>query len=302
VSDSDTVRAAGAVLWQERADEGAVEVALVHRSRHDDWSLPKGKLHDGERPLLAACREVMEETGARPAVGPRLPSTRYKVLGRSGGMVPKVVDYWAMRALGGTFVPNDEVGELRWLGLADAHDTLSYEHDRSVLTGFAELPRITGTVLLVRHARAGDRKGWTGPDELRPLDPTGQEQAARLGAVLPFYAPEQVVSADRTRCVETVRPLADALAVPVELDRVFDEDAHAADPARAAVRLRELAGQGRTVVVCSQGGVIPDTVRALADADGLALASTAARKGSVWALFFDGSRLVAADHLPPGEI
>ena len=70
----------------------APEVALVHRRRYDDWSLPKGKSLPGEHVLLTAVREVAEETGIRVVLGRRLPSTHYA---RGGG--PKVVDYWAAR-------------------------------------------------------------------------------------------------------------------------------------------------------------------------------------------------------------
>ena len=55
------VRAAGAVIWRP-AGRGA-QVALVHRPKYDDWSFPKGKLEPGEHVLLAATREVAEETG-----------------------------------------------------------------------------------------------------------------------------------------------------------------------------------------------------------------------------------------------
>ena len=33
------------------------------------------------------------------------------------------------------------------------------------------------TILLVRHARAGSRKDWDGPDEKRPLSKKGRRQA-----------------------------------------------------------------------------------------------------------------------------
>ena len=58
------IRAAGALLWRESSDL-AIEVALVHRPRYDDWSLPKGKVEMGETALQCAYREVMEETGIR---------------------------------------------------------------------------------------------------------------------------------------------------------------------------------------------------------------------------------------------
>ena len=89
------IRAAGAVLWRPGAD--GPEVALVHRRRYDDWSLPKGKSLPGEHVLLTAVREVAEETGVRVVLGPRLPSTHYQQHGNR----PKTVDYWAAKAAGG---------------------------------------------------------------------------------------------------------------------------------------------------------------------------------------------------------
>ena len=71
---ADEVRAAGAVLW--RPAGGGSQVALVHRPKYDDWSFPKGKLDPGEHVLLAAVREVAEETGLRVTLGRRLPPVR----------------------------------------------------------------------------------------------------------------------------------------------------------------------------------------------------------------------------------
>ena len=51
------VRAAGAILVDGE------RVALVHRPRYDDWTLPKGKHEPGEDDIAAALREVREETG-----------------------------------------------------------------------------------------------------------------------------------------------------------------------------------------------------------------------------------------------
>lgn len=71
------VLAAGAALWrhQEHPEQdnaaGAIEVALVHRPRYDDWSLPKGKLDPGETAAIAAVREIAEETGFTARLGRR---------------------------------------------------------------------------------------------------------------------------------------------------------------------------------------------------------------------------------------
>jgi 8-oxo-dGTP diphosphatase len=286
------VRAAGGVLWRD----GPV-VAVVHRERYDDWSLPKGKLDPGEHPLVAACREVLEETGIRPVAGPRLPSTRYAVA-VDGEIAGKDVDYWAMRAADGDFVPNDEVDTLRWLSPSDARGAVTYEHDRKVLAGFAALPLPTTTIVLVRHAKAGSRHAWKGDDDQRPLDERGREQARRLAEILQWFGPTRILSAAKVRCVETVRPTAEKLGLDIEVDPLWDEESH---PERAAARLRDLAARGEPAIVCSQGGIIPEIVSLLAGEDGVDVGSGRTRKGNAWALSFSGGRLVTADCLAPDE-
>ncbi|MBA2506790.1 MAG: NUDIX hydrolase [Thermoleophilaceae bacterium] len=104
-------------------------IAVVHRPRYDDWSLPKGKLDRGEAHEQAALREVEEEIGLRCELGEELPETRYADhKGR-----PKRVRYWRMTVLGGEFEPNDEVDEMRWLEPAEALALLSYDFDRDLV-------------------------------------------------------------------------------------------------------------------------------------------------------------------------
>ena len=114
---------------------GAVEVLLVHRPQYDDWTLPKGKLEDGESYEEAAVREVEEETSLRCRLGRALPAIAYE----SGGR-PKEVRYWEMLPLEpGDGRPQHEVDDLRWLDVADARAALSYDRDRAVLDAFAAL-------------------------------------------------------------------------------------------------------------------------------------------------------------------
>ena len=310
-TDDATVRAAGGVVWRRGAD--GVELAVVHRPRYDDWSLPKGKLDPDEHVLAAACREVIEETGLQPVVGVRLPSTSYLVEphGRqrtSGpGLVPKVVDYWAMRAAEGEFAHNDEVDGLAWLPPEQAATRVTHAHDAGVIRTFAALPEITATVLLVRHGKAGDKKTWTGSDAERPLEPSGQAQAVWLAELLPWFRPERVLSATKVRCVQTIEPLASTLGQKVVTDSIFDEETFGDDESAVVERFRDLAADGGVSAVCSQGGLIPGVLTELAEADDAIVDSNPAayrggavrsRKGSVWVLHFSGERLVQADYLP----
>jgi 8-oxo-dGTP diphosphatase len=285
------IAAAGAVVWRVR--EGVLEVALVHRLRYDDWTLPKGKLDPGESVRVAAHREVREETGARVALGRSLVRTRYRV-----GADAKTVDYFAARYLDGAFTPSDEVAELRWLPVPGARALLSYERDHAVLESFQALPPELTTLLLVRHAKAGSRANWEGVDELRPLSRNGQKQVSPIRTLAKIHGADRVYSAPLVRCVQTVEPVADDLGVKVVEEELLAEKTYAGMEEAVAHRVLEIAGEGGVPVLCSQGGVIPDLVSRLAARSGLSLGDTVqSKKGSVWALFFDGTRLVAADYV-----
>ena len=121
------VLAAGGLVW--RRTDGEVELLVVHRPRYDDWSFPKGKCDPGETFEETAAREVLEETGLSVVFGPALPEVRY----RDHRDRPKLVRYWAMTWVGGTFVANDEVDEVRWLAPAAARSAVTYPHDAALV-------------------------------------------------------------------------------------------------------------------------------------------------------------------------
>ena len=120
------VRAAGAVLVDGE------RVALVHRPRYDDWTLPKGKNEPGEDDIAAALREVQEETGFHGRIERDLGVVRYTVE-KHGVVMPKLVRYYVMAVGAGAFEPNHEVDELRWVTREQAAQLLTYERDREVL-------------------------------------------------------------------------------------------------------------------------------------------------------------------------
>ncbi|MDQ3935117.1 MAG: NUDIX hydrolase [Actinomycetota bacterium] len=104
-------------------------MAVIHRPKYDDWTLPKGKLFEGETFEEAALREVREETGLVCELGEEAASATYR--DRKGR--EKLVRYWEMTPLSGEFEPTREVDELRWLTPDEARRLLSHEHDRELV-------------------------------------------------------------------------------------------------------------------------------------------------------------------------
>ena len=307
-------RAAGGVLWRRSQTDGgqaeSIEIALVHRPRYDDWTLPKGKLNPGESDLAAALREIEEETGHTGAPGRHLGEISY-VKATDGAGRPKTVRYWEIGAKGGSFTPSDEVDDLRWLAPDSAERLLTREAEHGILDAFREQPVTTSVVLMVRHASAGSRSYWKGDDRIRPLDDKGRRQAAALVSLLRPWAIAEIVSADFVRCAQTVEPLGESIGVPVKEDPLFSELGYPGNEAQAVELLRTQTNRESTTCVCSQGDVIPDLLGRLADQDGLATPpspkgrgrSFKAKKGAVWALCWSGGRLVGAEYLelPPTD-
>jgi 8-oxo-dGTP diphosphatase len=122
------ITAAGGVVLRRDHDR-RVRIAVIHRPKYMDWSLPKGKLEEGEGWLEAALREVEEETGLRCEASVELPSTSY--LDRKARR--KLVRYWLMEPVSGDFEPHGEVDELRWVTPDEANRLLTYEHDKEIV-------------------------------------------------------------------------------------------------------------------------------------------------------------------------
>jgi ADP-ribose pyrophosphatase YjhB (NUDIX family) len=127
--------------------DAQVQVALVHRPKYDDWSLPKGKLEPEEPWVVGGVREVREETGFVAVPGRTLGESRYRVLDR-GRDAPKTVRWWAMRCLEGAFTPSREVDALRWVPGEQAL-AMASAFDVAPLTAFVQGPVETTTVLLL---------------------------------------------------------------------------------------------------------------------------------------------------------
>ncbi|HEY5397425.1 MAG TPA: NUDIX hydrolase, partial [Trebonia sp.] len=258
--ESKLVKAAGAVAWRPGPD-GRPEILLVHRRKYDDWSLPKGKVEPGETLPVTAVREVLEEGGARIALGRRLNSVRYNVGGR-----PKRVHYWSasVASLDDRAVPNDEVDRIEWVDADRAIERVSYRHDHGVLADFARLPAQTVPVILLRHAKSVAKSSWKRADDRRPLDDAGRADAKALAELLACFGPRaRLITSPATRCVDTLRPLAElsgaqlreepSLHIHTQSSRTVPGDS----PPSIAALLAEAVAAGEPTIFCAHRENIP---------------------------------------------
>lgn len=261
MSNPATVIAAGGVVWRE--SRGTRQVLLVHRPRYDDWSLPKGKLTTHEHVLLAARREIEEETGLQVVLGPPLGVQRY-VVRKNGGTAQKLVHYWSATADDDSaFEPNDEVDEITWLPEDKARGKLSYPRDVEILDALDRVIPVVATLVVVRHAEAVKRKDWDGKDNARPLTQSGAAVAERLSDVLAAIGADRLISSDADRCAATLAPYAVSIDRNIHLWPEISERGYDADP-DGLRGLRERAWKpGKVTVVCSHRPVLPALAREL---------------------------------------
>ena len=265
------VYAAGGVLW--RVVDGRLRVALVHRTKYRDITLPKGKVDPGEMLAQTAVREIQEETGIRAALGVPLGISRYHLPnGRE-----KIVHYWAMRAKDraireSTFVPNKEIAALEWVGPKQALARLSYPVDQEILETFLTLfddgVRATFPIIALRHGKAVSRGDWERADYLRPLQPKGRDQSKAIVGALRAFGVKRIVSSTATRCVQTVTPLSRAIGERIVASELLSQDAwdDQRDDARAIVGKR--VASGKAAVICTHRPVLPSVLEELALATG----------------------------------
>ncbi len=261
-----TIRAAGVVLTRGIGKD--LEVAVIHRRKQGDWSLPKGKLQTIEHPIEGAVRECVEETGFTPVLEAPLPSQHYRVNGN-----PKVVDYWRGSVVGGEFAENREVDRLRWMRPSDAQRALTYPRDAEML-GIATRMPPTIPFVLVRHTSAEKRVDWarrTGADRSDPargLLERGVWEARRLIPLLRAFGIRHLHSSTAERCLATLRPAAAALGGGIRLEAAISEDAFLVDPAPGRTRTVELFNQPWPTVLCTHRPVIPHQLEAIRAAAG----------------------------------
>jgi 8-oxo-dGTP diphosphatase len=253
------IRAAGALLWRETA-ERTIEIALIHRPRYGDWTLPKGKIEEGETALQCAYRELVEETGIKADFTQQLGSVDYEENGQA-----KRVIFWAAHCAldASNFIANEEVDQLRWLTIEEALEEATYPTDLEIILKFKDQPKRSDTLIILRHTKALERGDWDEPDSQRTLDEVGFDQAQLLIKHLEPFAIDEVYTSDFTRCVQTVTPIAHARGLSITTVPSLNEETFHEDPARAVSFANALKQDEKNILICSHNPVIPTMLRGI---------------------------------------
>jgi 8-oxo-(d)GTP phosphatase len=287
------ILAGGAVVTRQSQLQ-STEVLIIYRKRYDDWTLPKGKTEIGESVPVCAVREVREETGVTIRLSVPLDSISYE----AGNAGLKKVEYWGGVVLDSVRrAPDAEVDVVSWLPVRAALGRLSYSHDHFLVEQYLAQPSTTPLIIL-RHAKAMDRKDWSRNDSARPINSRGRRQAAMLMPMLAAYGVTKLVSSTSRRCVATLLPYAHERRLKVETHSLLSEEEGKEDPNGVGALTRKIRAatleSGEPTAVCVHRPVLPHILDAL----DIAPATLATGEFMVAHLMADGTVHAMERHRP----
>ena len=288
-----TVIAAGGVVWRKNSED-QTEVLLVHRPRYDDWSLPKGKVEDGEALIACAYRELMEETGLNIKLGPFIGSVEYFV---ADGL--KHVAYWSASILGENehFHPNEEVDDVLWLTLDAALIKATRESDKNILKRFVDVPYESSALIMLRHAKALDRSEWLSEDDDRPLQNIGQLQAKRMLSLYQAFGLQEIHTSDAVRCLDTVTAMAQALDIIPIIKEDLSEYTFKKNKDKAIDYAKDLIKKNKQVVLCSHNPVLPRMMEKLTKKIDFDYPDNKLQPGEAWILHHNKKEVLQIDRM-----
>jgi 8-oxo-dGTP pyrophosphatase MutT (NUDIX family) len=123
-------RSYGIIPLQCQGGEWRV-LLIQHHAGH--WSFPKGHLEQGELPLQAAERELLEETGlaVQSLLSVESFSEKYK-FSRKGALVRKTAEYFPALVTGVVLIQSSEIKNSQWLPLEKASELITFQEGKEI--------------------------------------------------------------------------------------------------------------------------------------------------------------------------
>ena len=289
---SKIILAAGALVWR-KSKEKKIEIAVIHRPKYNDWTIPKGKVELNESSIACAYREVIEETSIETEFGMYLGEVKYQSLDG-----PKQVSFWSAQVVKeNIFTPNSEVDEIKWVEAAKAAKFLSLESDKEILSKFNKLKYESKPLVLLRHAKALSRDEWQGDDDDRPLDSLGQMQAKRLLSIYQAFNLEQIHTSDAIRCYDTVEPMAKALGLRLEVSNNLSESVFKKDKEDAFDYARDLIKSDKRALLCSHNPILPKVLNKLTKKSDVESDEEKLYPADAWVIHRIGKEVIQIDRI-----
>ena len=289
---SKIILAAGALVWR-KSKEKKIEIAVIHRPKYNDWTIPKGKVELNESSIACAYREVIEETSLETEFAMYLGEVKYQSLDG-----PKQVSFWSAQVVKeNTFTPNSEVDAIKWVEAAKAAKFLSLESDKEILSKFNKLKYESKPLVLLRHAKALSRDEWQGDDDDRPLDSLGQMQAKRLLSIYQAFNLEQIHTSDAIRCYDTVEPMAKALGLRLEVSNKLSESAFKKDKEDAFDYARDLIKSDKRALLCSHNPILPKVLNKLTKKSDVESDEEKLYPADAWVIHRIGKEIIQIDRI-----
>lgn len=290
---NSVIVAAGAVVWR-KSPKGVTEIAIIHRPKYDDYSLPKGKIEANESLISCAYREVFEETNLSTQFGPFLGEVEYF---SPDGL--KRVSYWSAKSISSedVFKPNNEVDKLIWTPLSKSIDKLTSETDKEIIGRFVNSFYDSQPLILLRHGKALARSEWPAEDEDRPLDALGQSQANRLLSIYQVFNLQEIHTSDAIRCYDTVSPMAKSLGLNLIVTGKISESSFKKDKEKAFEYLKEVLKTDKSAILCSHNPVLPKLLAKVSKKNDLTPDEDKLQPADAWILHRVGKDVLQVDRI-----
>lgn len=122
-------KSCGAIVCYKENDD--IKILILKHRLGGHWSFPKGHVEKNETERQTALREVFEETGLNVHL---MDNFREMVsYSPKPGVDKDVVYFLGCADDTNTVMQVEEVGEIRWVDIKDAHEFLTYYNDKQLL-------------------------------------------------------------------------------------------------------------------------------------------------------------------------
>jgi 8-oxo-dGTP diphosphatase len=286
------IRGGGSVVWRRNKDD-QLEIALIHREKYNDWSIPKGKCEDSESQVAAAFRETIEETGFSVQFSRFLGDVEYHT-----DEGKKQIGFWRAKFKKSVGLPIEgEVDEVRWFGAKSAAERVTHNSEKEIIQRFLESDLDSRVLILLRHCKALARTEWEGDDAKRPLDQVGLDQSERLIHNLIPFGIEEIHSSDAVRCYESINPLAKYLSLNYFFTDSLSEIVYQGKPNRVFKYIERLLDNSNTTLICSHNPILPHYLQNKLNRQGFNVNDTFLKPGDAWIIHHIQREILAVDKL-----